>query len=136
MTNMLLAAVVVASLPNPALTPGAGRPMSKATLCSVHWGTDRRHVTTAMKKQVAAAYGLPWADRGKVEFDHLIPRELGGSDSTLNLWPQPWVFAHRKDRVENRLHVLVCLGRLPLAQAQAEIVADWPAAYRRYVTPR
>jgi hypothetical protein len=54
-----------------------------------------------------------------------------------HLWPQsfdtqPWN-ARTKDALENRLHALVCAGRLPLGQAQREIAADWIAAYVRYV---
>jgi len=37
-----------------------------------------------------------------------------------------------KDRVENRLHALVCAGRVGLAVAQRAIAVDWWAAYRTY----
>ena len=70
---------------------------------------------------------------------HLISLELGGSpDNPRNLWPQPhhviggWG-SYAKDRLENRLHTLVCRGRLPLAQAQREIAGNWIVAYKRYV---
>ena len=36
-----------------------------------------------------------------------------------------------KDRLENRLHRLVCAGALDLEEAQDEIAADWIASYRR-----
>ena len=46
----------------------------------------------------------------------LISLELGGSNSIRNLWPEsyrtePWN-ARTKDTLENRLHELVCSGKL------------------------
>lgn len=119
---------------NPTLTPGVTTPITVEKLCATRWGHDRRFVTQAMKRHIAQAYGLEWAGIGKkVEFDHLIPRELGGADDILNLWPQPWPDAHKKDRLENRLHVLVCSGQLELSDAQQAIRSDWVAAYQRFV---
>ena len=116
---------------NLALTPGVIRPLSTAVVCGTAWGHDRRHVTEAMKREVARRYGI---DRASVkasgkgpccEWDHLIPRELGGADDVNNIWPQPWADAHRKDREENRLHRAVCAGVVTLAAAQAQLRA-WP----------
>jgi hypothetical protein len=68
--------------------------------------------------------------------DYLITRDLGGAPSVRNLWPQPngarWN-AGAKDQLEQRLHDLVCTGRLNLATAQHDIAADWIGAYRKYV---
>lgn len=59
------------------------------------------------------------------ELDHIIPLELGGAAwSWSNLRLQPWPAARRKDRAENRLHRLVCSGRMPLAQAR-QIMLHW-----------
>lgn len=125
----LLAFLLVAlhAAPNPAVTPGLARYLNREQVCSVQWGLDRRHVTEAMKRQVAAAYGLPRASivaRGHgpcCEFDHLIPRELGGADDVRNLWPQRWTEAHVKDQEENRLHRAVCAGTLTLQQARDQM---------------
>ncbi len=38
-----------------------------------------------------------------------------------------------KDWLGNRLHELVCSGRLSLDEAQREIAMDWIAVYREYV---
>jgi hypothetical protein len=73
-----------------------------------------------------------------VELDHLLPIELGGATSTANLWPQLWdgaEGAHTKDKLEDRLHSLVCTGKVPLGDAQKAITQDWVAAYRTYVGP-
>ncbi|MGZ5009202.1 MAG: hypothetical protein ACXV8W_14955 [Methylobacter sp.] len=72
------------------------------------------------------------------EVDHRISLELGGSNDTSNLMIQPYFGecnAHDKDRLENRLHKLVCAGALPIEVAQQEIYDDWKAAYRKYVNP-
>lgn len=127
-------------LPNALLTPGVATALDAASICAIKWGSDRRHVTAAMKRQVFAAYGLtgnkdPFCQPKGCEIDHLIGRELGGADAIANLWPQsysgPWN-ARLKDRLENRLRREVCAGRLPLSDAQRMIRTDWPAAYRGY----
>ena len=98
-----------------------------------------------MKAQVFARYGFtgntdPRCGTDKngrhCEIDHLVSRELGGADDVNNLWPQPYVEpwgASSKDRLENRLHVLVCAGTLNLTDAQEAIRTDWPAAFDKYV---
>lgn len=127
--------------PDPTLTPGVTNPaVTQATACSTRWGKDHRAVTEAMKRHVALSYGITRASivgAGKgpcCEFDHLIPRELGGADDERNLWPQRWVGkmnAHDKDRAENYFHREVCAGRMTLASAQKAIRTDWVAAYRK-----
>jgi hypothetical protein len=138
MIALLLTLALGAEVPNHALTPGATRPLTRDQVCSIKWGTDRRHVTVAMKKHVAAAYGVPWtADVGKkFEFDHLVPRELAGADVVENLSPQEWQYAHLKDRLENELHRRVCAGEMTLDFAQSAIITNWKAAYRLYIEAR
>jgi len=70
------------------------------------------------------------------EIDFLIAPSLGGAEDIRNLWPQPYKLpvwnAHKKDALEERLHQLVCQGRLDLSTAQNEIATDWVAAYKKY----
>lgn len=106
-------------------TPGVTRQLTQTQICTTHWGLDKRHVTIAMKMQVAGWYGVPWADRLRYEFDHLIPRELGGADDVRNIWAQPLAEAKIKDREENRLHQAVCAGTMTLEAARAEIMQNW-----------
>lgn len=78
--------------------------------------------------------------RRRFELDHLVPLSLGGANRASNLWPEPrdvrpWG-AEAKDRLEDRLHVLVCRGRISLPDAQRAIRTDWIAAYRRFVRHR
>ena len=91
-----------------------------------------------MQRQVFAAYGMDPAQAGAYEVDYLITPELGGAHTVRNLWPQPYSArwnARVKDRLEHRLHQLVCQGKVNLATAQHDIATDWIGAYRKYVTP-
>jgi hypothetical protein len=70
--------------------------------------------------------------------DHLIPLELGGSNSIRNLFPEaalPRPGFHEKDRLENRLHRKVCAGTISLTSAQRQFVRNWLRAYRREFGP-
>ena len=40
-----------------------------------------------------------------------------------------------KDRLEDKLHELVCSGQLDLKTAQQVIAANWIEAYKKYVSP-
>ncbi|MDA8384075.1 MAG: hypothetical protein M0037_13655 [Betaproteobacteria bacterium] len=136
--------------PNPQTTPGAIDPRVTQhnlgeTIC--RWGGYTRSVrppegyTERLKRrQVRAMYG--YGHRlGAFEEDHLISLELGGSPtSPRNLWPEPhkvrggWG-SYAKDRLENRLHNMVCHGELSLRQAQHVIATDWIQAYKQYIGP-
>jgi hypothetical protein len=122
MVLAILAILIIGPLaPNPRVTPGVARPLSTRALCSTKWGKDARHVTPSMRRQVFAAYRVPYEKHRLYELDHLIPRELGGADDVGNLWPQPWPNAHQKDQLENALHRAVCRGELRLEDAQAQM---------------
>lgn len=121
--------------PNPQLTPGTFD--VSATLdkiCQKGYTATVRYVTEAQKNEVFKEYGL---DRsGEYEVDHLISLELGGSNSTQNLWPQSYRGmwnARIKDMVENRLHYLVCAGKMNLREAQYLISTNWIKAYCKVI---
>ena len=44
-------------------------------------------------------------------------------------------YARVKDRLERKLQVMVCAGRLTLAEARMAIAKNWQVAYRKYVAP-
>lgn len=151
MTRIFLAALLLlaspafgADLPTPSLTPGAVNPAVTqqniaATICKPGYSKSVRppvSYTNAIKRKLLAT--VTDKNPRHYELDHLESIEIGGSPtSRQNLWlqsyiTQPWN-ARVKDRLENYLHREVCAGRLPLAQAQAEISHDWVAAYRKYL---
>lgn len=121
--------------PDPTLTPGVARPgITEKQLCP-HADTKAvRNVTDQERKQVFAEYHVAYPPkRGQYEVDHLISLELGGSNDVKNLWPQsyltkPWN-AHVKDKLEDKLHSLVCAGKMTLSEAQHGIAHDWIGMY-------
>ena len=126
-------------LPDPKLTPGDVFDVTAEDICVPGYTKKVRNVPQSLKEEVYREYGVTVHHRGDYEVDHAIPLELGGSNSKRNLWPQsyrtrPWN-ARVKDRLENRLHELVCSGQLDLATAQKAIASNWIAAYKKYVGP-
>ena len=116
-------------------TPGDIIPTAtKDQICVPGYSRGVRAVTTSMKNQVYASYGVTTRVAGQYEVDHLVSLELGGSNDLSNLWPEaaePTPGFHEKDAVENYLHDQVCNGEVSLEQAQIEIATDWLAIYQR-----
>jgi hypothetical protein len=125
-----------AVLPDPALTPGDTLAVTTADICVPGYSAKVRNVPASVKRGLYTAYHVVPKPGEHFEVDHLISLELGGSNSTRNLWPEPYQGnsnAHDKDRLENRLHADVCTNTMPLSQAQRAIAANWIAAYHQYV---
>jgi hypothetical protein len=126
-------------LPDLKLTPGDAFDVTVQDICTPGYAKKVRNVPQAEKEQVYREYGITAHPPHAFEVDHLIPLELGGSNSIKNLWPEsyltsPWN-ARVKDRLEARLHARVCAGTLDLKTAQQAIATDWVEAYKRYVGP-
>ncbi len=126
-------------LPDPNLTPGDTFEVTAQDLCVPGYTKKVRNVPAEMKREVYREYGITSHGSGDYEVDHLIPLELGGSNSIKNLWPEshrtaPWN-AQVKDRLEGKLHELVCSGQLDLKTAQQAIASNWIEAYEKYVSP-
>jgi len=120
------------ALPDPQLTPGDTLDVTVADVCVVGYTKRVRNVPASVKRQAYSAYGREPVKDTCCEVDHLIPLELGGSNRARNLWPEPYDIewnARVKDRLEGRLHKLVCSGELDLSVAQRAISKDWIAAY-------
>lgn len=129
------------SLPDRRCTPGAIDPrVTQAdldrTICRRGYSASVRpseSITEPEKRASLRAYGdhRPLHD---YEYDHLVSLELGGApNDARNLWPEPGASPNPKDRLEDRLHALVCSHRITLAAARSAIATDWVAAYRRDV---
>ena len=133
-------------LPDPSRTPGAANPAVtqaniQQTICvSGYTATIRppASYTTGLKRQQLVSGYAYQGDTNTRDYeeDHLISLEVGGSpDSPQNLWPEPYAGsdgAKTKDKIENKLHDLVCSGQLSLAAAQHAIATDWWSAYQTY----
>ena len=121
--------------PNPKLTPGLALPLTEADICRERSGTRPRLVLASIGKKVFDEYGIRNPEPRHYEMDYLIDPDLGGSDDSSNLWPQPYSAmwnAHVKDALEENLRDLVCAGKISLAQAQRDIATDWIATYKNY----
>jgi hypothetical protein len=136
--------IVHPPLPDPACTPGSVNPAVTednvaGTVCAPGWAVTVRPPgwdTARVKTAAMVAYGEPAATRATTELDHLIPLELGGSDDTSNLWPEPsdlpgQGFRNSKDTVEAALNTAVCHHRITLAAARRAIAADWTTARQK-----
>ncbi len=137
------------ALPNPHLTPGALNPAVTQetlyeTICRPGGYTRSirppEQYTEKLKREQIRQYGYRDHRLGNYEEDHLVALGLGGSpDSPRNLWPEPHNVAggwgsYAKDKLEERLHELVCSDKISLATAQYAIANDWIAAYKRYLS--
>jgi hypothetical protein len=123
-------------VPNRILTPGSVRQVAVADVCVTAHEEVVKAVPASLRQLVFQEYGIANAHADNYEIDYLITPGLGGADDIRNLWPEPnaslvWS-SHVKDALEERLHQLVCSGKLDLPSAQREIANDWIAAYKKY----
>ena len=110
------------------------------TICKPGWTATVRPSTAftqGVKLKFLREVGLDPDRAADYELDHFVPLALGGHPRSLdNLWLQRWDGewnARVKDRLERRLQVTVCEGRLTLQAAQTAVERNWKRAYRRYV---
>jgi hypothetical protein len=137
---ILLAAVSLILPPVPGATnPDVTQDNIQTTICkSGFTGTIRPSVsyTNKLKKEQMQKYNLP-GKPSDYEEDHLISLEIGGSPTDPNnLWPETYAGewgARKKDRIENKLHKMVCSNDISLRDAQIAISTNWIDAYKKYI---
>lgn len=117
--------------------PGDSLDATKEDIRTPGYSKKVRDVPQAIKEQAYREYGITSRQPHEYEVDHLISLELGGSNSIKNLWPEsfitePWN-AHVKDKLENKLHEMICSNQIDIKTAQHEIATDWIAAYKKYL---
>jgi hypothetical protein len=120
--------------PDRACSPGAYEgTRTAAVLCDKAFHTgDVRAVSDGLKHEVEVEYGLePKRYGNTLEIDHIISLELGGSNDIANLYPELAPGYHVKDVLENRLHALVCAGKMTLHSAQSHLAANWVKLYTK-----
>jgi hypothetical protein len=131
-------------LPDRQCSPGAFYSgLTKAVICSSSFRTSTiRNVPESEKHAVEVEYGMEPKSYGRtIEIDHIVSLELGGSNDIANLFPEPGsgpANYHVKDKLENRLHKLVCSGAITLHAAQEGIASNWETLYKNVfgVAPR
>ena len=135
-------------LPDPNITPGSldsevTQANLKESICKqTHYSWSEAHQPPVsflqeLFAQQTQAYGLTDNNFKHYQMDHLIPLSLGGNPTDpKNIWPQllltKWS-ARRKDYLEEEIHMKVCNGELPLADAQELFRKNWIEAYKRYI---
>lgn len=128
--------VEIRALPDRMLTPGSTRAVKLGDLCARRHADAHPAVDVSTLQTVFRKYGLPVSTSNTYELDYLITPELGGADDVRNLWPEPYAStawnAHVKDDLEDRLHEMVCEGKIDLSTAQNDIASNWIVAYERY----
>jgi hypothetical protein len=123
--------------PDHQCSPGAYySALTKKRICAADFRTDPiRVVPSSRKNAVKVEYGLQAVSFGNtLEIDHIVSLELGGSNDIANLFPEkanvdPAGY-HVKDKLENKLHDLVCDGKRQLRATQRKIASDWQALYK------
>lgn len=116
-----------------------------SVICSTNTSTVR-NVSERLKRDIYRRDGVPGGNHTGIcagaegcELDHRVSLELGGNNSAANLMVQPYTGpcnAHQKDKLENRLHRMICAGVIQPKDAQHQIYYDWKSAYRKYVDPK
>ena len=135
-TNSDAISFVSGAVPDRSLTPGATRRATVSDICSNAHEEVVRAVPASLRQEVLQKYGIGEVSASDYEIDYLIAPGLGGAEDVQNLWPQSYRSsvwnAHVKDALEERLHQMVCAGKLDLPTAQHDISTDWIAAYKKY----
>ena len=123
--------------PDHQCSPGAYySKLSRAVICKPSFHTTQvREVPDAERREVQAAYGLgPQSYWPAIEIDHIVSLEVGGSNDVANLFPEKanaHPGYHVKDKLENKLHDLVCHGKMTHSRARKQIATDWQALYKQ-----
>jgi hypothetical protein len=133
-------------LPDPACTPGAIDPVvtdtnTASTVCRKGGYTSSvrppESLTEPAKRKLLAAYGIPAAQIGGYELDHLVDLAGGGASDVRNLWPEPntfnqfkgSAFVHNdKDAVEAYTFHAICAGTVSVTAVQNAMATDWSTA--------
>ena len=123
-------------VPDHSLTPGATRKVSISEVCSTAHEEVVREAPASLRQEIFQEYGIVNPRPDDYEIDYLIAPGLGGTADIPNLWPEPYKSrtwnAHVKDTLEERLHQMVCAGKLDLSSAQRDIATDWIVAYKKH----
>jgi hypothetical protein len=122
--------------PDKRCSPGAYYAgLTKAVICSSSFHTsDVRNVPESEKHAVEVEYGMTPKSYGRtLEIDHIVSLEIGGSNDISNLFPEKAPGYHVKDKLENKLHALVCSGAMSLRTAQVGIASKLASALQKRV---
>lgn len=121
-------AIQQGKLPNRAISPGDTITSDTVRICKRGYAGTVRAVSDSAKRHTYERYGIVASNLYVI--DHIIPLEIGGSNTGPNLFPQKKPYDRQKDSLENRLRTLVCSGRYAIKNAQKRIATNW---YREWL---
>jgi hypothetical protein len=114
-------------------------------ICGGEKTSEIRHVSEKLKHLIYERDLVPGGNHtgrcdgpGGCEVDHRIALEVGGSNSESNLIVQPYFGAcnaHDKDKLENRLHRLICERVVTPEYAQDILYNNWESGYIKFIDP-
>lgn len=81
-----------------------------------------RNVSSATKKKVYEAYGIPVSERKEYTIDHLIPLSIGGNNRPRNLWPEHREVKAMRPHIEQKLFEMVRDGEMRRDEAVRRIL--------------
>jgi hypothetical protein len=111
----------------PALNPDVSQATIGATICVSGWTKTVRPASAVARRLKTALVAVQGDDAviGDYVLDHIVPLALGGAArEPSNLMLQPIAEGRIKDRIELKLHCLVCTGVVSLDDAQRAIGTD------------
>ena len=122
-------------LPREALNPDVRQETIQQTICVAGYAASVRpstSFTNGVKAKLLREQQQPASSAADCELDHRVPLALGGHPRNLtNLALQMWQGSDgsiSKDRLERRLHRLVCADKVLLREAQHAMYFDWKSA--------
>jgi Excalibur calcium-binding domain len=122
-------------LPDRQCSPGAYYSgLTKGVICLPSFRAGSiPEVPASEQHAVEVEYGMKPGSYGRaIEIDRIVSVELGGSKSIANLYPEPGSGTanyHVKDRLEKKLHAMVCGGEITLSAARHGIASNWERLY-------
>jgi hypothetical protein len=120
--------------PDPKLTPGVVSSTDVTTICRQSKRTagifSARSPLISLSDQQAIfnEYHIPPLQAKHFGLDFLVPLQLGGANTTANIWPVPLsrgLGFHQKEVLNIRVHIVVCHGEMSIDQAQRAFSSDW-----------
>ena len=128
----LLPSLCYANIPDEAI-----RTTSPVSICTTSTST-LRDVPERVKKQVFIRDGGDLSRSGDYEVDHRVSLTVGGSNDITNLKLQSYngkCNAHHKDKLEVRLHSLICKRTITVSESQEYLYNNWEEGYKRFINP-
>ena len=126
----LFCAVTFADVPAQAI-----RTTDKHDICSARTGTIR-HIEQSERIQAFKNAGIDLKESDEYEWDHRISLTVGGSNHISNMMLQSYrnrCNAHDKDKLEVRLHSLICHDKVAVIEAQEALYNRWKDGFKKYV---